>query len=203
MRHHRTTPTSGRHAALRHAALHLAGAALIAVGALAPVSAIAQTTGGTAVPAAGAGSEAGREGAADPESVRITLSSQAAEIRQILLEGGETGADGLDAAVRAREVVSQAIEATGILGNPGDTQVTTTRMSAMDTANAQFERMAEALDIRIAAIRAGDASAANQARLDVLDAINELPEDIRMEGDAAPSDNFTVEPGGAQPTLQQ
>ena len=145
----------------------------------------------------------GREGEADAESVVITLSDQATEIRQILMEGGEMGRDGLDAAIRAREIAGQAIEATGILGNPGDTQVTTTRMSAMDQANASFERMAEALDIRIAAIRAGDATAANRARLAAIDAINELPNDIRFGGDAAMGDNPTGEPGGAQPILQQ
>ena len=144
-----------------------------------------------------------REGTADVESVMLTLAGQATEIRQILMEGGEMGQDGLDAAVRARELTGQAIEATGILGNPGDTQVTTTRMSAMDQANAQFQLMAEALDARIAAIEAGDGSAANQARLAAIDAINELPDTIRFGPQVAPGDNVTSAPGGAQPTLQQ
>ena len=179
----------------RHIAL---GAALASALIALPATGHAQT----AVQPATA-TETGREGTADAESVVITLSSQATEIRQILMEGGEMGRDGLDAAVRAREIVSQAIEATGILGNPGDTQVTTTRMSAMDQANASFQRMAEALDIRIAAIRAGDASAANRARLAAIDAINDLPDDIRFGGDAAMGDNPTGDPGGAQPILQQ
>ena len=145
----------------------------------------------------------GREGAADAESVVITLSSQATEIRQILMAGGEAGLDDLIATERARELATQAVEATGILGNPGDTMVTTTRMSAMDVANAQFRRMAEALEQRIVALRAGDLSAANQARLAAIDAINELPDQIRFDGPMAPGDNPTAAPGGAQPTVLQ
>lgn len=144
-----------------------------------------------------------REGTADMRSVIITLSSQATEIRQILMEGGELGVDGLEAAIRAQEIATQAVEATDILGNPGDPQVTTTRMSDMDIANRQFIRMAEALDIRVRAIRAGDETAANRARLAVIDAINELPDSIRFEGRAASGDNPTGEAGGAQPILQQ
>lgn len=145
----------------------------------------------------------GREGAAAAESVEITLASQATEIRQILMEGGEVNADGLEATERAREIASQAVEATGILGNPGDTMVTTTRMSDMDAASELFRTIEAALAARIAAIRAGDEGEANRMRLAALDAINELPESIRFEGEAAQGDNPTAAPGGAQPVLQQ
>ena len=145
----------------------------------------------------------GREGTAAAESVAITLSSQAVEIRQILMDGGEVDAEGLEAAARAREIAGQAIEATGILGNPGDTQVTTTRMNSMDVANRLFARIAEQLDIRIAAVRAGDAAAANRARLDVLGAVNELLDADLLGGDMAPGDDATSAPGGAEPILQQ
>ena len=145
----------------------------------------------------------GREGSANAQSVLITLSSQATEIRQILMEGGEPNADGLAAAERAREVATQAVEATGILGNPGDPQVTTTRMSDMDAAHALFRTIEEELERRIVAIRAGDEAEANRARLAAIQAINELPDRIRFEGRAARGDNPTAAPGGAQPILQQ
>lgn len=153
--------------------------------------------------ASGADTSNRREGAANTRSVIITLSSQASEIRQILMAGGELGVDGLEAAIRAQEIATQAVEATDILGNPGDPQVTTTRMSDMDIANRQFMRMAEALDTRVRAIRAGDETLANRARLAVIDAINELPDSIRFEGRAASGDNPTGDAGGAQPILQQ
>ena len=186
------------------AALLLAPA--LAIGPAGAQSVDGTTTGSTT----GAAAEApatnlgpGREGEADAESVIITLGSQATEIRQILMEGGEVNADGLEATERAREIATQAVEATGILGNPGDAQVTTTRMSDMDVAHALFRTMEEALGTRINAIRAGDEAAANRARLDAIQAINELPESIRFEGRAADGDNPTADAGGAQPILQQ
>ena len=188
----------------------LATAALLALLAAPSAPALAQTavdgtttgsTAGATAPVTNLGP--GREGAADAESVVITLSSQATEIRQILMEGGAPNMDGLRAAERAREIATQAVEATGILGNPGDAQVTTTRMSDMDVAQALFRRMEEALEVRIAAIRSGDEAAANRARLAVIDAINELPDRIRFEGQAAQGDNPTAAPGGAAPIIQQ
>lgn len=214
--HPRSTRTARpSRAARRGTALALLLAAPLMVPLMPPLaSAHAQTvvrsTGGTTTGSGGTEPVApetnlgpGREGAADVESVLITLSSQATEIRQQLMQGGEMGRDDLLATERAREIATQAVEASAILGNPGDGMVTTTRMSDMDAAATLFQRMEESLDTRIAAIRAGDATLANRARLDVIDAINELPDRIRFEGRAAQGDNPTGEAGGAQPILQQ
>ena len=195
-----TTPRTTRIRTRTLVPTAFAAAVLLATGASAQTASDAAASA-TVAPATNMGP--GREGTADVESILLTLSSQATEIRQNLMEGGEMGEDGLMATERAREIATQAIEATAILGNPGDTQVTTTRMSEMDMAAAQFVRLEEALSARIAAIQAGDATAANKARLAALDAINELPDRIQFGGDAAPSDNVTAAPGGAEPTIQQ
>ena len=143
-------------------------------------------------------------GAADPQSVMITLGTQATEIRQILMASGEVSVEAVEATERARELATQAIDTTGILlPDTEDTQVTTTRRSDVEVARELFARMEEALEERLIALADGDAGTANRARLAVIQSINELPESVRFDGEVAEGDNPTAEPGGAQPILQQ
>ena len=143
-------------------------------------------------------------GAADPESVLITLGSQATEIREILMAAGEVDAEAVKAAERAREIATQAIDATGIiLPETPDTQVTTTRRSDVEVARESFARIEAALSERLEALLDGDAATANRARLAAIQTINDLPESVRFDGEVAEGDSPTSEPGGAQPILQQ
>ena len=176
-----------------------------------PAGAVAQTTATDPNAAAeGASAAVGMEregdrGAADPESVIITLGSQAGEIREILMAAGEVDAEALVATERAREVATQAIETTGILLPEGtqDTQVTTTRRSEVQIARDAFVEIEAALGERLAALQAGDAGEANRARLAVLQTLNDLPEGVRFDGEVADGENPTSDPGGAQPIIQQ
>ena len=143
-------------------------------------------------------------GAADPESVLITLGSQATEIREILMAAGEVDAEAVKATERAREIATQAIDATGIiLPETPDTQVTTTRRSDVEVARESFARIEAALSERLEALLDGDAATANRARLAAIQTINDLPESVRFDGEVAEGDSPTSEPGGAQPILQQ
>ena len=182
---------------------HLAIPALIlALGCATP--SLAQTAAGETSSTGQSEEMNGDRGAADPESVFITLGTQATEIRQILMAAGEVDAEAVPATERARELATQAIETTGILlPDQQDTQVTTTRRSDVQQARDLFTKMEEMLEVRLAALAEGDDAEANRARLAVIQSINELPEDIRFEGDVAEGDNPTSDPGGAQPILQQ
>ena len=186
--------------------------AIAAALALPALPSLAQTSAATdATDAATEGAEAATEanenddrGAADPQSVMITLGTQATEIREILMSAGEVDAEAVEATERARELATQAVETTGILlPDDVDTQVTTTRRSDVETARDLFQTIEEALGERLEALAEGDAAAANKARLAALQSINELPEDVRFEGEVAEEDTPTDRPGGASPgTLQ-
>ena len=144
-------------------------------------------------------------GAADPQSVMITLGTQTTEIRQVLMAAGEVGPEAARATERARELATQAIETTDILlpDRTEDTQVVTSRRSDVEVARELFVRIEAALSERLEALAANDDGTANRARLAAIQSINQLPESVRFDGEVAEGDNPTADPGGAQPILQQ